>query len=247
MNNIFTFGETVAEYDIKVLNEREVRAGAGILFALALVAFLNSWLVGNFVLTKIFVVGFLVDFAIRLFINPRYSPTLIAGRIFVRNQTVEYVGAPQKRFAWAIGFILASIMFYMVVINNIVGPANLLVCLLCLTLLFFESAFGICIGCIIYNMFNKEKAKLCPGNVCTPSERVAIQKFGIEQFVILASFIFFVIFVSSSPLINGVQTTAASTSTSTENSNSSSEACVAPQWAIDIGHEEQWKLHNNCP
>ncbi len=62
MNNIFTFGETVAEYDIKVLNEREVRAGAGILFALALIAFLNSWLVGNFVPTKIFVVGFLVDF-----------------------------------------------------------------------------------------------------------------------------------------------------------------------------------------
>ena len=241
MNNIFTFGETVAQYDIKVLNEREVRAGAGILFALALVAFLNSWLVGNFVLTKIFVVSFLVDFAIRLFINPRYAPTLIAGRFFVRNQTVEYAGAPQKRFAWAIGFILASIMFYMVVINNIVGPANLLVCLLCLTLLFFESAFGICIGCMIYNMFNKEKAKLCPGNVCTPSERVAIQKFSSEQFVILASFIFFVFFVSSSPLINGIR------ATSTETTNASSEACVVPQWAIDIGHEEQWKLHNNCP
>jgi hypothetical protein len=241
MNNIFTFGEMVAEYDIKVLNEREVRAGAGILFALALIAFLNAWLVGNFLLTKIFVVGFLVDFAIRLFINPRYSPTLIAGRFFVRNQTVEYAGAPQKRFAWGIGFILASIMFYMVVVNNIVGPANLLVCLLCLTLLFFESAFGICIGCMIYNLFNKEKAKLCPGNVCSPSERVAIQKFSVEQFVILASFIFFVFFISSSPLINGVR------ATSTESTNSSSEACVVPQWAIDIGHEEQWKLHNNCP
>ncbi len=225
MNNIFTFGETVAEYDIKVLNEREVRAGAGILFALALIAFLNSWLVGNFVPTKIFVVGFLVDFFIRLFINPRYSPTLIAGRFFVRNQTVEYVGAPQKRFAWGIGFILASIMFYMVVINNIVGPANLLVCLLCLTLLFFESAFGICIGCMIYNMFNKEKAKLCPGNVCTPSERVAIQKFSIEQFVILASFIFFLFFVSSSPLINGIRATSTE---STNETNASSEACVVP-------------------
>jgi hypothetical protein len=241
MNNIFTFGEMVAEYDIKVLNEREVRAGAGILFAFALIAFLNSWLVGNFLLTKIFVVGFLVDFAIRLFINPRFSPTLIAGRFFVRNQTVEYVGAPQKRFAWGIGFILASIMFYMVVVNNIVGPANLLVCLLCLTLLFFESAFGICIGCMIYNVFNKEKAKLCPGNVCSPEQRVAIQKLSVEQFVILALFIFFLFFVSSSSLINGVRVTSA------ENTNSSSEACVVPQWAIDIGHEKEWKLHHNCP
>ena len=124
MNTIFTFGETVAEYDVKVLNEREVRAGAGILFLFALISFLNSWLLGNFLLTKIFVVGFLVDFAIRIFVNPRFSPTLIAGRFFVQNQSVEYVGAPQKRFAWAIGFALAAIMFYMVVINNIVGPAN---------------------------------------------------------------------------------------------------------------------------
>jgi hypothetical protein len=241
MNNVFAFGESVDEYDIKVLNEREVRAGAGILFALALIAFLNAWLVGNFLLTKIFVVGFLVDFAIRLFINPRYSPTLIAGRLFVRNQTVEYVGAPQKRFAWGIGFVLASIMFYMVVINNIVGPANMLVCLLCLTLLFFESAFGICIGCTIYNLFNKEKAKLCPGNVCSPTERVAIQKFSVEQFVILSLFIFFVFYISSSPLINSAR------ATSTENTNASSEGCVVPQWAIEIGHEKQWKLHNNCP
>jgi hypothetical protein len=52
MNNVFAFGESVAEYDIKVLNEREVRAGAGILFALALIAFLNAWLVGNFLLPK---------------------------------------------------------------------------------------------------------------------------------------------------------------------------------------------------
>lgn len=241
MNAIFTFGETVAEYEIKVLNEREVRAGAGILFALALIAFLNAWLVGNFVLTKIFVVGFLVDFVIRLFLNPRYAPILIAGRFFVRNQTVEYVGAPQKRFSWGIGFILASIMFYMVVVNNIVGPANLLVCLLCLTLLFFESAFGICLGCMGYNLFNKEKAQLCPGNVCSPAERVAIQKFSLAQFVILASFLIFVFFVSSSPLINSIQTT------SPESANASSEACIVPQWAIDMGHENQWKLHNNCP
>ena len=24
------------------------------------------------------------------------------------------------------------------------------------------------------------------------------------------------------------------------------EGCEAPEWAIKIGHEEQWKLHNGC-
>ena len=32
MSKLFGFGETVAGYDVPVLNEREVRAAAGILF-----------------------------------------------------------------------------------------------------------------------------------------------------------------------------------------------------------------------
>ncbi len=46
------------------------------------------------------------------------------------------------------------------------GPLNMLVCGSCLTLMFFESAFGICLGCKLYNLFNKEQAQLCPGGVC---------------------------------------------------------------------------------
>jgi len=32
------------------------------------------------------------------------------------------VGAPQKRFAWAIGFVLALTMLYLVVMKHVVGP-----------------------------------------------------------------------------------------------------------------------------
>lgn len=56
-------------------------------------------------------------------------------------------------------------MMYLVVLQNVRGPINLIVCLTCLLLLFFETAFGICIGCKIYNLFNPEKAQLCPGGV----------------------------------------------------------------------------------
>ena len=67
---------------------------------------------------KYFVSLFLIDLSIRVFINPKYSPSIIIGRIIVRNQKPEYVGAPQKRFAWKIGLIFSSIIFTSLVIFN---------------------------------------------------------------------------------------------------------------------------------
>jgi hypothetical protein len=57
-------------------------------------------------------------------------------------------------------------MFYLVVLNEIRGPANILTCALCLGLLFFEAVFGICAGCKVYNLVHQEKVKHCPGGVC---------------------------------------------------------------------------------
>ena len=74
MTPLFQFGETVEGYEIPVLNERAVRAAAGILFLFAIVSFMNAWLAGNFQPTRVFVVAFLIDFAIRIFVNPRSRP-----------------------------------------------------------------------------------------------------------------------------------------------------------------------------
>ena len=237
MSRIFSFGESVPEYDMKVLNEREVRASAGILFLFAMISFLNAWLLGDFTITKIFVVIFLVDFSIRVLINPKYSPTLILGRFFVRHQAVEYVGAPQKRFAWLIGLVLAAIMFFLIVINNVIGPFNLLVCLICLTLLFFESAFGICLGCKIYNLFHQQKAELCPGNSCAVKDRVEIQQISPLQYVVIPLFLGLIFLVANSTLIQSKKITP---------QTAQAGDCVAPDWAIKMGHEEKWKLHNGC-
>ncbi|MGB8241609.1 MAG: DUF4395 family protein, partial [Azonexus sp.] len=95
MSRIFSFGDTVDGYEVPVLNEREVRAAAGILFFFALVSFMNSWLMGNFRLTRIFVIAFLIDFSIRIFISPRFAPSMILGRFAVRHQAPEWAGAPQ--------------------------------------------------------------------------------------------------------------------------------------------------------
>ncbi|HIP21705.1 MAG TPA: DUF4395 domain-containing protein, partial [Candidatus Pacebacteria bacterium] len=201
IKNIFSFGEKIDGFDVRVLNEREVRASAGILFFFAIVSFMNALLSGNFYMTKIFIVVFLIDFFIRVFVNPKYSPSLILGRFFVRNQKPEYVGATQKRFAWGLGFVLAFIMFITIVVIGIFSPLNGLICMLCLLLLFFESAFGICLGCKIYNIFNKEKAKLCPGGTCEVVINEEIQKINMNQILILILFFVAIGFLISSPLI----------------------------------------------
>lgn len=250
MSDIFKFGETIEGYDIPVLNERAVRSSAGILFFLAIVSFMNAWLTGNFQPTRIFVVGFLIDFSIRIFINPRYAPSLIIGQWMVRKQQAEYVGAPQKRFAWAIGFALALMMLYLLVLNNVVGPINLLVCGACLILLFFEAAFGICLGCKVYNLFNREQAQLCPGGVCetTSDHRSGVnflQTTIVILFIVVISAVSHWIYQPTQPnLLKVQQPDTAAPAAAIDLAEA--ERCKVPDFAKALGHEEKWKLHNNC-
>jgi len=245
MKKIFNFWEKVEGYDVKVLNEREIKASAWILFVFAIIGFMNSWLLWDFTITKIFVIVFLVDFFIRIFINPKFSPSLIIARIIVSKQKVEYVWAPQKRFAWWIGFILSIIMFYLLVLNNIIWPINILVCISCLILLWFEAFLGICIWCKIYNLFNKEKSKLCPWWACENFKKEDIQKVSFIHIIIFIIFLFFIYFVSTSSLFIKTPEDVIN-NLSIDEMNKWKDNCVVPEWAIKIGHKEKWKLHNWC-
>lgn len=248
--SIFQFGQRLPEYDVPVLNERAIRASAGILFCLAIISFMNAWLTGNFQPTRLFVVAFLLDFSIRLFINPLYAPSLIIGQWAVRKQQPDYVGAPQKRFAWAIGFALALVMLYLVVLNNVVGPINLIVCAICLTLLFFETAFGICIGCKVYNLLHQEKARLCPGGACQlpPGQGSSA---GLAQLAIVTVFAAVVGTAAQWVYRTGHQQAAqasqsGASAVSPPIDPAEAERCKVPDFAKAMGHEEKWKLHNNC-
>ena len=250
MSAILEFGETVEGYAVPVLNERAVRAGAGTLFFLAIIAFMNAWLTGNFQPTRVFVVAFLIDFTIRIFVNPRYAPSLIVGQWMVRRQQAEWTGAPQKRFAWAIGFALALTMWYLVVLNNVIGPVNLIVCAACLILLFFETAFGICIGCNIYNMFNKDKAQLCPGGVCeTPPEKTPgvslMQAVIVALFAVVVGGIGLWVYSTGPQNVKIAQQPGASAPAAPIDP-AEAERCKVPDFAKAMGHEGKWKLHNNC-
>ncbi len=174
------YGEKVPGYDVRVLNEREARAAAGILFLGAFLGLVNGVMLGTAVFSKFFVTFFTVDFILRV-VQPKYSPSLLLGRFFVQNQTPEYVGAEQKRFAWGLGLILALPMFYYLVVDFQPNPLKVLVCLICMVLLFLESAFSICLGCKIFNLIKKEKATHCPGGVCEIKTKDPIQKFSVVQ------------------------------------------------------------------
>ena len=249
MTTLLQFGEDHPSYPVRVLNEREVRGAAGIMFFFALVAFMNAWTRGDFAPTQLTVMVFFVDFFIRVLINPRYAPTLVLARLLVCDQIPEFVGAAQKRFAWSIGLGLASLMMVLVVFNNVRGPINILTCALCLLLLFFESAFGICVGCKLYNLFHREQAQLCPGGVCEVKDRQPIQFVSAAQYATLASFVLAMgVAISLWPDAAAPRQAApASTAAQAPLSPAEAQRCQVPEFAKRMGHEEKWKLHNGCP
>lgn len=185
------FGENVDGFTIPVLNEREIRAAAGILFLIMFIS-IQQAAGGDFTMLKYAVIGFLTDMVIRVFINPKFAPALIVGRLIVRNQTPEYVGARQKKFAWKIGIALAVVMFVLIDIMNTFSPITGIICFICLIFLFFEAVFGICLGCKFYSLFFKDKVQYCPGEVCDVKSRHEIQKTTWQQWVIVLAFAIFI-------------------------------------------------------
>ena len=188
MNNLIQFGENVEGYNIPVLNEREIRASAGILFLATFISLMFILFKNNFLPIKYVITIFLADFMIRVFINPKFSPTLITGRLIVGNQVPEYVGAQQKKFAWIIGVVLSGTMFIFMVIVNSYSPITGIICVICLVFLFFESAFGICLGCKFYPLFFKDKTQYCPGEVCDVRSKQDIQRTSMSQLLTVFAF-----------------------------------------------------------
>ncbi len=242
------FGEIRPEYPVPVMNERVVRGAAGLMFFFAMASFMNAWLLGNFGPTRVFVVAFLIDFSIRLFINPRLAPSMVLAQWLVRKQQPEYTGAAQKRFAWGLGFALALSMFYLIVLKGVVGPINMLICGLCLLLMFLESALGICVGCWIYNRFWPGQAQLCPGGVCdleTAAHAAPLGRQWVAGVAALAAV------VALAPLVRGPDHPSMSATGVMHGESPSAVAsgegrCEVPAFAKVIGHEAMWKKHNGC-
>ena len=183
MRFLSEYGAKVPGYDVGVINEREARAAAGILGMLGMIVIFVGIGFNHTIVARVYLAFLFLDFTIRI-ISPTYAPSLLMGKFFVQNQKPEYVGAAQKRFAWIMGWFIALPMMWWFVINWDINFYKVLICVLCLTLVFFESAFSICVGCAIYKFFTKEDPMHCPGGVCEVQTKEPIQLFNPLQKVI---------------------------------------------------------------
>jgi len=184
-NFLLNYGEKVPGYDIPVINEREARAAAGILGMLGTIVIFVGIGFNHIIVARIYLGFLFIDFTARM-ISPNYSPSLLLGKLVVQNQKPEYVGGLQKRFAWTIGWLISIPMIEWFVLHWDITFYKVLICVLCITLMFLESAFSVCVGCWIYKLITREDAKHCPGGVCEIRTKEPIQMFNPIQKAIAA-------------------------------------------------------------
>ena len=139
------------ELHAPVVDENEVRAAAGLTMVIGAVAFSYAYFTRQYIPLQVVASLFFVEFLIRVTVGIRYSPIGALARALTSNRPPEWVSAKPKRFAWTLGL---GMTFAMTIITNI-GIRGLLprtICLICLTLMWMESALGVCLGCKIHGL-----------------------------------------------------------------------------------------------
>jgi hypothetical protein len=132
-----------------VVNERVVRAAAGITLVIGAVAFSYAYFAREYVPLQAAASLFCIEFAARVTSGIRHSPIGLVARGMTRGQPPVWVSAKPKRFAWTLGLVMATAMTA-ITNSGIRGYLPRTICLICLTLMWMESALGVCLGCRIY-------------------------------------------------------------------------------------------------
>ena len=134
-----------------VFNEVEVRAAAGLTTVAGAVAFSYAYFDKQYIPLQVMASLFFVEFLIRVTVGLRHSPFGVLAHAMTSRRRPDWVAARPKRFAWSLGLAMA---FAMTVITNsgIRGYLPRTMCLICLTLMWMESALGLCVGCKIHGL-----------------------------------------------------------------------------------------------
>jgi hypothetical protein len=155
-----------------VFNENEVRAAAGITLVVGAVSFSYAYFDHQYIPLQATASFFLLEFLVRVTLGLRYSPVGMLSHLLMRRQPPQWVSAKPKRFAWSIGL---GIAFSMTIITNsgIRGWTPRSLCLVCLTMMWLESALGLCIGCQLYGFLARrgwiakdDEIEICAGGAC---------------------------------------------------------------------------------
>ena len=158
-----------------VVNENEVRAAAGLTMVIGAVAFSYAYFDKQYVPLQATASLFFADFLVRVTLGLRFSPVGVAAHAITHWRPPDWVTAQPKRFAWTLGMVMALAM---TVITN-VGIRGLLprtICLICLTLMWMESALGLCVGCKLHGLLARRGwttpgFELCTDGTCEPDLR----------------------------------------------------------------------------
>lgn len=171
------FGEFSEEIGYHIVDEEEMGASAKILYILAVLAFINGFILNNFEMITLFSAVMLLNFAIGLVFGARYAPTIVLGRWMVKHKEAKPIGAIQKQFAWAFGLVMALSVFILSLFLLQDSSYFMMVCMLCimcLTVLYFEVVMNICVGCKIYGYLlargwvkAPEIRPACTGDACS--------------------------------------------------------------------------------
>lgn len=137
-----------------VVNETLVRAAAGMTMVLGAIAFALAFLTKQFVPIRVVTVFFFFEFTARVTLGFDKAPLGILSRLLFGHLKREWVSAAPKRFAWTLGVIMSLAM---AVITNakITGALPGTICVICLTLMWLESAVGWCAGCYVYGLLRR--------------------------------------------------------------------------------------------
>ncbi len=159
---------------VAVVDENAVRAAAGVTMVIGAVAFSYAYFAKQYVPLQVASSLFFAEFLIRVTVGLRYSPVGAIARGMTLGQSPVWVSARPKRFAWTLGLGMALAM---TVITNsgIRGYLPRTICLICLTLMWMESALGLCLGCKIHSLLVRHgwmtadaKIALCADGACDP-------------------------------------------------------------------------------
>ncbi|WP_084099677.1 DUF4395 domain-containing protein [Demequina sp. NBRC 110051] len=165
-------GRWVDGYAVSVVNERAMRAAAGLLFAAGFAAWGWGLTTGDLQFMRMFGILFAVDMMLRLFVTGGASPTVALGSLAVRRQQPEWVDARSKAFAWGLGLTMALAGCFSLGWLGLTAVAQT-ICGLCLALLFAETAFGLCVGCALARRFTRQAPQHCPGGTCDATDHAA--------------------------------------------------------------------------
>jgi hypothetical protein len=164
------------ELQAGVFNENEVRAAAGLTMVIGAVAFCYAYFTQLYLPLQAVATFFFVEFLIRVTVGLQHSPTGIVARALTHRNPPHWVSAKPKRFAWELGLGMALAMT-IITNSGIRGYLPRTVCLICLTVMWMETALGLCLGCEIHGLLVRRgwvakdpDVEVCANGACDVSQ-----------------------------------------------------------------------------